>query len=44
VGQKGLGWSDHRHDCGPDGDTPFMRHFYSDAEREAGYARWARRN
>ncbi len=25
-------------------DTPFMRHFYSDAEREAGYARWVRRS
>jgi Putative capsular polysaccharide synthesis protein len=23
-------------------DSPFMRHFYSDAERERGYARWVR--
>lgn len=25
-------------------DSPYMRHFYSDAEREAGYARWRRRD
>lgn len=24
-------------------DTPFMRHFYSDQEREVAYARWVRR-
>lgn len=25
-------------------DTPYMRHFYSDAERERAYARWVREN
>ena len=25
-------------------DSPYMRHFYSDAERERGYARWVRRD
>lgn len=25
-------------------DTPYMRHFYSDAERERAYARWVRKD